>query len=346
MLFHEVFGLYYHAVGRILTAAVNGSLTDKELYHIARTEAFSESALTIVPALQQGDWPLLRSDHTTPLRHTPTCPLSLPELRWLKSLLSDPRALLFPELQSLSEQIIGFEEIEPLFSSDDIVYFDRYNNGDPFTDPKYVAHFHTFRAATEAHTPVQVEYLRTNGRMVYLTCLPNELEYSEKDDCFRVHVQGCGSITVLRLSSVFSCTPIEESETTLFAVASSDNTTTSENYLQSRSPRSASRTMDDVSILLEVIDERNALERALLHFAHFRKEAEHIEGNRYQITICYSPNDESELLIRVLSFGPLVRVLAPHYFVELLRERLMRQYLLLSDNRWKTSEAPVPFGAS
>ena len=75
----------------------------------------------------------------------------------------------------------------------------------------------------------------------------------------------------------------------------------------------------------ELIDQRNALERALLHFAHFEKEAERIERNRYRIRVRYDKDDETELVIRVLSFGPMIRVTAPEVFVDLIRKRLIRQ---------------------
>ena len=63
----------------------------------------------------------------------------------------------------------------------------------------------------------------------------------------------------------------------------------------------------------------------MLHFSHFEKEAEHIEGRQYRIRIRYQKEDETELVIRVLSFGPFVRVTEPDSFAELIRERLRKQ---------------------
>ena len=79
------------------------------------------------------------------------------------------------------------------------------------------------------------------------------------------------------------------------------------------------------SLTLEITDERNALERAMLHFAHFEKQAERVDGNRYLLRIRYYENDETEMLIRVLSFGPYVKVLEPESFIELVKQRLVCQ---------------------
>ena len=77
-------------------------------------------------------------------------------------------------------------------------------------------------------------------------------------------------------------------------------------------------------VIFELEDERNALERVLLHFAHFPKKAERIEKNRYQITVDYDKDDETEMVIRILSFGPMIKVVQPDHFVNLIKERLRK----------------------
>jgi predicted DNA-binding transcriptional regulator YafY len=79
------------------------------------------------------------------------------------------------------------------------------------------------------------------------------------------------------------------------------------------------------TVEFELIDKRNALERILLHFAHFKKQAERIDTDRYRVTISYDKDDENEMVIRILSFGPMIRVTAPQHFVGLIKERLINQ---------------------
>ena len=73
------------------------------------------------------------------------------------------------------------------------------------------------------------------------------------------------------------------------------------------------------------MDKRKSLERVLLHFAHFAKEAEKLDQHLYRITIMYDKEDETELVIRILSFGPMIKVIAPLYFVDLIKQRLLQQ---------------------
>jgi len=63
----------------------------------------------------------------------------------------------------------------------------------------------------------------------------------------------------------------------------------------------------------------------MLHFAHFEKEAERIDEKHYRVTIRYSRDDETEMVIRILSFGPFIRVTEPAGFVNLIKKRLRMQ---------------------
>ena len=78
-------------------------------------------------------------------------------------------------------------------------------------------------------------------------------------------------------------------------------------------------------LVMELVDERNALERVMLHFSHLEKETVRLDGDRYLITLQYNQEDEAEILIRVLSFGPMLKVLEPSSFVDQIRNRLERQ---------------------
>ena len=76
---------------------------------------------------------------------------------------------------------------------------------------------------------------------------------------------------------------------------------------------------------LEITNERKALERSMLHFSHLRKETEHAGENLYRMRLWYRPEDETELVIRVLSFGPMIRVIAPEGFKRQIVHRLTKQ---------------------
>ena len=76
---------------------------------------------------------------------------------------------------------------------------------------------------------------------------------------------------------------------------------------------------------MELTDDRNALERVMLHFSHLDRETERIDDSHYMITLYYEREDETELLIRVLSFGPVLKVIFPDDFIKKLCDRLEKQ---------------------
>ena len=67
----------------------------------------------------------------------------------------------------------------------------------------------------------------------------------------------------------------------------------------------------------------------MLAFAHFEKSAVQISDDVYRLTLNYDSFDETELVVRVLSFGPMVKVIEPQRFVDLVKERIERQIVLL-----------------
>ena len=85
------------------------------------------------------------------------------------------------------------------------------------------------------------------------------------------------------------------------------------------------RSTENETVELELYDRRNALERVLMHFAHFEKEAERMDQDRYRLRITYDKSDETEMVIRILSFGPMLKVTSPSHFTELIKQRLIQQ---------------------
>lgn len=304
MLFSEVYGSYFAAVAEILALAVEGGVTHAQIREVVQRRAFGESGTAIPQALKDGTWPLLDAQGGTPLHHPPRLPLTLLERRFMKALLLDPRIRLFGVPQD------GLEDVQPLYTPEMFVCFDRYSDGDPYDDPAYIAHFRAALQAVREGRMLHVAFLTGRGVPQEWHCRPVRLEYSEKDDKFRLHAVAYGRRVTVNLSRMTLCVPGGLADASV--------------------PVPPAQTEQ---LVLTLVDERDAMERAMLHFSHYRRETERIDDRRYRITIQYAAEDETELLIRVLSFGPLVRVEAPQAFAERLRGRLSRQRALLGGER-------------
>jgi hypothetical protein len=295
MLFHEIYGKYYQTVGAILRQATEqGSISRQELRRIVSENAFSESTMYIPKALQ-GSWFLLDADGKSVLRNAPTKPFTLTEKRWLKAILQDPRIRLF----DLPEQEL--EDVEPLFTQDMFCWFDRYEDGDPYEDPGYIQNFRQLTRGIIQKQNVKLLYKGANGMQTHF-CFPYRLEYSEKDDKFRLLAIQKERPLILNLSKIVSCELLEP---------------------MSEQPKIPEP--QKVKLVLELINQRNALERAMLHFSHLEKETVQMDKRKYRITLWYEPRDERELLIRVLSFGPRLKVVEPTSLVAQIKNRIEKQ---------------------
>lgn len=298
MIFSELYGAYYNTVAKILAAAVKHPITRSELREIIERNAFGESVLNIEPAIVEERWQLLRPDGSTPMLREPTMPLTTLEKRWLKAIFSDPRIKLFTDEEP------DLPGIEPLFTPDDILIFDKYSDGDPYGDEAYIRNFRLILDAIRSRHPLRVDVINRNCGVTRMTLMPDHLEYSEKDDKFRLVAGGCRHGWRVNLAGIIACEPYENSRSIRIG----------------KKVRSRGRTVE-----FELYDRRNALERVLMHFAHFEKRAEKIGEDRYKVTVSYDNDDETEIVIRILSFGPMVKVTAPEHFVDLIKKRLTDQ---------------------
>ena len=299
MLFSEIYGSYFRVVASVLTEAADGCLTDRRLTELVREKAFAESSFSIPAALREGRWPLLDQNLRPILRHTPTMPLTLLQKRWLKALLQDPRIALF------SPDPADLEEIRPLYQPGTFVYYDQYHDGDPYEDEGYIKNFQTILQAIRSRRKLRIRFRGHTGIRHSFICAPYRLEYSEKDDKFRLLAVGKRNTHTINLARIRSCTLMEAYDLTDYPPVQEHPC--------------------ELTLLLR--NERNALERVLLHFSHLEKETRRLDDDRYQIKIRYDREDETELLIRVLSFGPMLEVLSPPAFRSLLKERVDRQFL-------------------
>lgn len=298
MFFSELYGAYYTAVAKIIRRAIESPLSRNDIRTIIEENAFGESLLNIEASLTNEKWQLITKEGRTPIVNKPTLPLTNLEKSWIKAISLDPRVQLF------EEDFSDLEDVEPLFTPEDICIFDQYADGDPYGDVKYRQNFKLILDAIQKKYPLKIKSKTKAGRDLYVVLMPEYLEYSEKDDKFRLIGTGKKYEDTVNLARIVSCEPYTK-----------EYITNSDRRMKAKSE----------NVEFELIDERNALERILMHFAHFEKQAEKIGDNRYRVKVVYDKDDEIEMLIRILSFGPMIKVVGPERFVNLIKERLLKQ---------------------
>lgn len=304
-VFSEVYGTYYNIVAKLLAQAVKGELSLAQLQQLIATEGYGDSLLQLLPALQDETWKLLTPDLHTPLKHQPTLPLTLLQKRWLKTLLQDEKLSLFFTDEELARQKQALADITPLYKLDQFVFFDRYIDGDDYKNPRYKENFHQVLQALREKRYVNASYRSNRGTIIVWTnLLPLSMEYSAKDDKFRLQAMADAKQVTLNVSRIIAA---ETGDT--FA----------------KQAIVADYAFNQQKLVMEIEDVRSTMVRALLHFSDLAKETEKLDATHYRLTVFYDKGDEAELLFRVLSFGPMLKVIEPPSFIELIREKLQKQ---------------------
>lgn len=297
MIFSELYSAYYNTISEIITAILEGKHSEKEMDRIISEHAFGESILTIMPSLKNEKWQLVHQDMTTPLEHKPTMPLTILQKEWLKAISLDPRIKLF------GIKFPSFDDVEPLFTPNDYYIYDKYSDGDPFDDGEYIRQFRIILEAIHSKSQIKFEMTNRKGNTMFVRCRPVRLEYSEKDDKFRLITAGWRAVSTVNLASIRFCNL----------------------YKGDKEVIGKEKVVIYDTVTVKICDERNAMERFMLHFAHFEKQAERLNKKNYLVRIKYARDDEPEMVIRILSFGPMVEVLEPNSFRNLIIEKLKKQ---------------------
>ena len=311
MLFHEVYGSYYHAVAKILTAAVQGTLTKKNILGIIQSCAFAESRISLTESLMEGDWPFLDEELGTELLYEPRMPLTTLQKRWLKAMLQDPRIRLFLD----PEDFPGLEETEPLFHPEDVFCFDRYSDGDPYTDESYISNFRKILTAIRQNRWLEITQRNRWGKEITQTAKPVYLEYSPRDDKFRLHCAGTeehiwpGTIQI-NLERILQC------------------------HFSNYQGAAVLEPAQQKQAELILFDRRGLTDRFMRLFCWLKKKTVPMEPEdgvlRYHVTLYYEQTDEPELIIRLLSMGPDIQILSPESLRQETLRRVRKQQVLLS----------------
>lgn len=329
-LFSEIYSCYYQVMRHLLCS--QNPVTIQNIRQQIHGEGFEESLLAIIPKLENGAWNLFEKEGTlflSKLNSSFVMPLSTLEKSYLKALLSDPRIGLFlddPQRDTLNDML---DSAAPLFSPEQFYYYDQFSDGDPYDDSRYRSNFRTLLAAQKKRQYVDLDYNSPSGKRVHHYYVPARLEYSVKNDKFRLlalkHmyrnkrtttknfdeeslVSDKVKLEILNLSRIQSIRPTDKTLPTQVDL----NAIIRKTYYKE-------------PLRLHIINQRNALERAMLHFANYEKNTRKIDQDTYECLIYYNQSMETELLIEVMSFGPMLKVLGNKRFLKSLRTRLQKQ---------------------
>lgn len=316
-LFSKLYSRYYQIIRKILEEAKKEPIAQKQIEEIIKQYGFQESILFIMPKLVSGDWDFLKKKYglyESKLKHICKIPLTRLQKSWLKAILKEPKMRLFLSEREIEEigKELG-EDMEEIYRLNEFHYFDQYKDGDDFSDYSYQVHFQNILQALKMKSFVHIRYGNGRGKHQSFKFLPWSIQYSLKDNKLRAY----GLREDRNGGKIKAVINISRLEDSFFE----DNNVSLEKEWSWKRKENTKK-----MVILRISGERNSLERCMLHFASYEKKTEYIqEENCYYCTIFYDSQDETEVLIEILSFGPVVKVLGPESFLEQVKDRIKKQ---------------------
>lgn len=332
-IFSEIYGQYYKIVNDILS---DKKSDEKKIRAKIEKDGFGESLFFIPNKLipdknNYSPWGLLKrtegSVFSSKLVNDPENPLTLIEKKWLKAILNDPKTGLFLTGEESDELKEELKDITPLFDLTSFKYFDRFSDGDNYTDEKYIRNFQTVLAGLKKNKPLYIDYTSVkNNTSIKDVFYPLKLEYSEKNDKIRLicRIIRNNSLSVKYIINISTINEVMISDTVL-----SDDI---------KHRQSDDAELCEEPLKIRVTNKRNGIERFMVEFASYKKKSTYDpEKNECTVSLWYDPKDKTELLIMLLGFGPVLEIMGPDDFRKLAAERIEKQYRLFEHTSFPVS---------
>lgn len=260
-------------------------------------------------------------------------PLTKWELRWLRTILDDPKMTLFltPDTISSLKEIIP-QEITPICirkngnnakatSADNIYYFDRYHSESYQMDSHL---FRTILSALHNSEALNINYNAGKGTSFKGIYYPIYIEFSKRDDRFRLYVQEAKTDRIYMMNCDW--------------ISAAELTGTNFDMHRCQSVLKGFFDTNQCKVSVEFEDTRNILDRILNEFSPWKKRCECIrkkdEKNeipaKYKLTIYYHRYDQMDMVVRLMSYGSYIRFIDKEHFIcKEIMKRIEKQQVLL-----------------
>lgn len=276
-IFNEVFNLDYEKSGNCIIQHLKGS--DIQSNGLFKND-FDLTALDIFEL----------KDNSINIFYD-LLPLTKIEIQWLKYCVNNPKAKLFLEENQLSKlkEIFTVEENDLPISS--INYYDKFKSHNEIADTDiYIDNFKKIVKAFTDDKVVKINYKSVNNST--RTVNIGLLEYSNKDDKFRIHCKKENSVSIYNLEKINSVEILSDSYDRNLAEKNIKN------YILNQRKE----------ITLEFTNVKNIPDRLLTEFTPWEKLCTRLD-DRYNVTIKYDKQDSLEIVTRLLPYGKNIKIL-------------------------------------
>ncbi|MCR5540963.1 MAG: WYL domain-containing protein [Ruminococcus sp.] len=323
-IFSEIYGTYFRITAKLLEKEVTD---EKTIRDTVMHEGFKDTVLFLPQKLIPGSEStgLFKRTEDGRLRRITNDPpvklLTGIQKSWLKSKLADPRIRLFMNDDVIAELNEKLGEISPLYRQEHFRFTDRFADSDDYLDEGYISHFRTALKAVKSRSIVYIDFVSGHGRQMSGKFVLLKMEYSPKNDKFRAYcfllrndrIKSSGIINIGRITNIFDTGRVFRTPVSI------------DDYFLSRKCTAPA--------VIKVTSERNGVERFMTEFASYEKHTvRDMQSGEYTVELWYDEQDETEVLIRLLSFGPVIEIMGPEHLREKARQRIRKQYEFIMQN--------------
>lgn len=327
-VFSEIYGRYYQLLNEILNEAHKKPVSTDYIYNLLQEKGFGDTSLALAPKIINDDrdsYNLLyktQEGYKSILKKKRKVVLTSLELRWLKTILLDKRINLFFNKEEINTMKDRLSNVDQLFNPHDIISINQANDGDPYDDSDYIDNFRKLLYGVSNQKCMTIIYKNSQGVIKKATFAGYRLEYSAKDDKFRLNA------VLIRRGKILFHSKINVARIVKVVLLE-----------KSRYPSGiaeyiyAHKMPEPIEIIIK--NKRNGFERVFVHLSNYERDSEYDEEtNTCRIKIYYYDFDEPELIIQLIAFGPILKVVGPESFKKKIVDRINRQMELFQCNEF------------
>lgn len=254
-------------------------------------------------------------------------PLTILELRWLKTVINDQKMNLFfsgDEIALLKKLLNENAANLNALPMNKVVFFDRFRFTEKNTR-RETAVLSTILEGIYDHKTVRLKYHTNHKGPRHGEFRPIVLEFPKRNNRFQGYFQKCKTGAIFTFNIAQIETAIE--------------TDTPFDYYAAEMDLAEYRKNNTTSVEIEFSNVKNIVDRILTEFSPWEKRCSYDAKTRmYRLTIFYQTLDELDLVVRLLGYGANIRFVdkAHPIFME-IQQRMNRQMDLIKKRREESS---------
>lgn len=331
-LFHEYKNKYFHLVFRILNLAKNGLYKD-EIIRLIENEEYDEKVIgkdfktfegmllnqyskeanfNFLEEREGQYYSILNNEDSIPLKVR----FSKLEKYWFNGMIKEPVVQSLLGKETLEKLETALTDVKEKGSNKVIEFTNKVQNDFDIDLEKLTKDFYIILEGIINEKPIIYSNVDKNGNEYNnQLAIPIRIEYSLKDDKFR--------------ASLYS---LEENRSIMVNLHTLKEVKIAHNF-NSKVKREdvlkklKEKKYSEVPITIELEDIRGAMERCFMSFSSFERNSRTISKNKYEIDIYYYTFEEDEVVRKIMSLGPYVKVKSPGRVREIVIDKIKKAFM-------------------